>query len=245
MVQSFNGKAILTLASILRRPSLIVPHVQVSDISELNYNVLKKYVDAVVFDKDNTLTAPYENIVHKDAMKGLQSALEVFGSDRVAILSNSAGTLDDPKYDDAIEIEKAMGIQVIRHDEKKPGGLNEVLNHFNTEEGDNNITDPARICVIGDRLLTDVVFGNLYGMLSVHTLPLCKGDENVKDNKIASSVRSVENKILYSNWFGGRWLQSSKKNSHKYWPGEEESPLVIVLTAETNNEEEEESNKEN
>eukprot|EP00547_Thalassionema_nitzschioides_P005947 CAMPEP_0194203916 /NCGR_PEP_ID=MMETSP0156-20130528/3566_1 /TAXON_ID=33649 /ORGANISM="Thalassionema nitzschioides, Strain L26-B" /LENGTH=193 /DNA_ID=CAMNT_0038929777 /DNA_START=95 /DNA_END=673 /DNA_ORIENTATION=- len=193
MVQSINAKALFTLASVLRRPSLLVPHVNVSNVSEVNYSSLKNYVDAIVFDKDNTLTAPYENQIHHDASAGLQSAIEIFGEDRVAILSNSAGTLDDPEYADAIEIERTLGIKVIRHNEKKPGGLDAVLSHF-------EMTDPCRICVVGDRLLTDIVFGNLYGMLSVHTLPLCKGEDNKKDNKIAGTVRSVENSILYSNW---------------------------------------------
>mmetsp|Transcript_16761 Transcript_16761/g.25328 ORF Transcript_16761/g.25328 Transcript_16761/m.25328 type:complete len:226 (+) Transcript_16761:88-765(+) len=220
MVQSINAKAILTLASVLRRPYLLVPHVNVSNVSELDYSSLKNYVDAIVFDKDNTLTAPYENRIHHDASAGLLSAIEVFGEDRVAILSNSAGTKDDPEYLDAIEIENTLGIKVIRHDEKKPGGLDEVLNHF-------EMTDPCRICVVGDRLLTDIVFGNLYGMLSVHTLPLCKGEDNKKDNKVADTLRSVENSILYSNWFVGRWLKNSKC-THKFWPGEETNPLTTI-----------------
>lgn len=135
-------------------------------------------------------------------------------------MSNSAGTKDDPEYVDAIEIESTLGIKVIRHDEKKPGGLDEVLNHF-------EMTDPCRICVVGDRLLTDIVFGNLYGMLSVHTLPLCKGEDNKKDNKVAGTLRSVENSILYSNWFVGRWLLNSKCK-HKFWPGEETNPLTTI-----------------
>ena len=62
-----------------------------------------------------------------------------------------------------IAIEEALWINVIRHDKKKPGGLDKVLKHF-------GIDDPAKICIIGDRLLIDVVFGNLYGMIAVHTL---------------------------------------------------------------------------
>jgi len=35
MVQSVNTKAIMTLTTILRRPALLVPHVSVSNISEV------------------------------------------------------------------------------------------------------------------------------------------------------------------------------------------------------------------
>lgn len=35
MVQSVNTKAILTLASIVRRPGLLVPHLSVANVSEV------------------------------------------------------------------------------------------------------------------------------------------------------------------------------------------------------------------
>jgi phosphatidylglycerophosphatase GEP4 len=200
----------------------MVPHVSLDNVSQLHYQALRDHcgIRAVIFDKDNTLTAPYGMQIHPDASAGLQAAKDVFGSENVAIMSNSAGTLDDPEYEDAQKIEEALGIAVIRHHEKKPGGLREVLDHF-------HVDDPATLCMVGDRLLTDVVFGNLYGMLTVHTLPLCKGSENTQDNTIAKAIRTVENKGLYGDWFGGRYLQKQRP-SHKFWPGELDCPLQII-----------------
>jgi phosphatidylglycerophosphatase GEP4 len=211
MVQSINTKALLTLASVVRRPSLLVPHVSVENISQLDFLSMKANcgIRAVAFDKDNTLTAPYDNALHPSASEGLANAISVFGSSNVAILSNSAGTLDDQNYTDAIHIEETLGIPVIRHREKKPGGLDEVLKHF-------DLKDPAELCVVGDRLLTDIVFGNLHGMLTAHTLPLCTGKENAKDNKVAKLIRSVENTALYSDWCGSRMLWR-RQPSHKKW----------------------------
>jgi phosphatidylglycerophosphatase GEP4 len=221
MVQSINTKALVTLASVLRRPSLLVPHVSLENISQLNYTAMKEQagIRAVVFDKDNTLTAPYALEIHPDASEGLETAIRVFGAEKVAIMSNSAGTRDDPNYEDAQKIEAALGIAVIRHDEKKPGGIDEVLSHFHMD-------DPSALCMVGDRLLTDVVFGNLYGMLTVHTLPLCQGADNQADNLPAKIIRSLENKGLYGSWFGGRVLLRNKP-IHVSWPGEEECPLRI------------------
>eukprot|EP00565_Helicotheca_tamesis_P005363 CAMPEP_0185734822 /NCGR_PEP_ID=MMETSP1171-20130828/23553_1 /TAXON_ID=374046 /ORGANISM="Helicotheca tamensis, Strain CCMP826" /LENGTH=155 /DNA_ID=CAMNT_0028404925 /DNA_START=201 /DNA_END=664 /DNA_ORIENTATION=+ len=155
----------MTLGSIIRRPYLASPHVTVSNVSEVNYKAMQEKcgIKAVIFDKDNTLTAPYENTIHPLASDGLTNAIRTFGRSNVAILSNSAGTLDDPGYEDAAEIEEALNIKVIHHDEKKPGGLNEVLDHF----GSDVVSDASELCMVGDRLLTDVVFGNLYGMLTV------------------------------------------------------------------------------
>ena len=181
---------------------------------EINYEALRDNagIKAVVFDKDNTLTAPYETVVHPLAKFGLENALAVFGSSNVAILSNSAGTKDDPGYKDAMEIERDMGVAVIRHDEKKPGGLKEVMEHFD------NVQDASEICMVGDRLLTDIVFGNLYGMLTVHCLPLCSGNENKRDNKIANSIRVTENAFLYGNWWGGKAVRK-RTLPHAIWQG--------------------------
>ena len=231
MVQSINTKALLTLASVARRPSLLVPHLSVPTVSAVNYTALQQHagIEAVVFDKDHTLTAPYVNAIHRLAQTGLEQCVAVFGRDRVAILSNSAGTGDDIDFVDARALEEALGIAVIRHAEKKPGGLPEVLAHF-------GLDDPAKICVVGDRLLTDIVFGNLHGMLTVHTQPFPissstsnsqEQDTPDRDNWTAKLLRPVENKVLYSNWIGGRALQQ-RRPPHKYWPGPDVCSLELV-----------------
>ena len=212
----------MTLASVIRRPYLAAPHVHVETISDVNYTALRDRcgIRAVIFDKDNTLTAPYATDVHHKADAGLSDVLNVFGRSNVAILSNSAGTKDDPDYEDAKRIEKEMGIAVIRHDEKKPGGLEEVMKHFS------NVDHPSQLCMVGDRLLTDIVFGNLYGMLTVHCNPLCSGEENKDDNKIASVIRTGENSVMYGNWFGGRAIRR-RTIPHAVWQGEEDCPLIL------------------
>eukprot|EP00592_Proboscia_alata_P008435 CAMPEP_0194363398 /NCGR_PEP_ID=MMETSP0174-20130528/11196_1 /TAXON_ID=216777 /ORGANISM="Proboscia alata, Strain PI-D3" /LENGTH=239 /DNA_ID=CAMNT_0039136777 /DNA_START=112 /DNA_END=831 /DNA_ORIENTATION=+ len=227
MVQSLNLKALASLTSIIRRPYLVSPHVFVKTISDIDYRKLRDEcgIRGVIFDKDNTLTAPYETTTHLNASIGLRNAISVFGIDQVAILSNSAGTKDDPNYEDAVKIERDMGINVIRHDEKKPGGLDEVMKHF-----EDSVIEPYQLCMIGDRLLTDIVFGNLYGMLTIHCLPLCTGKDNARDNKIASLIRPVENGALYGNWFGGRIVRN-KTIPHKIWAGEESCEIVLSKQA--------------
>lgn len=44
----------------------------------------------------------------------------------------------------------------------------QVLDHFKDVEG----LKPENICVVGDRVLTDIVFGNLHGMTTVLVKPL-------------------------------------------------------------------------
>ena len=59
-------------------------------------------------------------------------------------------------------MEAALGLRVVRHGTKKPDGLSEVLAHF----GD-TVRGAERIVMIGDRALTDVVFGNQCAMATV------------------------------------------------------------------------------
>ena len=42
MVQSLNTKALAALAYVIRHPTVLVPHVSVSNVSELNYRAMKE-----------------------------------------------------------------------------------------------------------------------------------------------------------------------------------------------------------
>jgi phosphatidylglycerophosphatase GEP4 len=50
-----------------------------------------------VFDKDNTLTLPYELQIHPTALEGLEDCRKIIGN--IAILSNSIGSKDDKNYE--------------------------------------------------------------------------------------------------------------------------------------------------
>jgi phosphatidylglycerophosphatase GEP4 len=219
MVQSINTKAIWMLATIVRRPSLLVPQLSVATVSDIDYVRLREIhgIRAIIYDKDHTLTAPYiDDMIHPAAQHGLQQAEAVFGRSNIAILSNSAGTNDDVDHVAARTIETSLHIAVIRHAEKKPGGLPEVLRHFSSSTSSGNTTnnnettmttiDPRDICIVGDRILTDVVFGNLHGMYTIHTqaLPLLDS-QNDRDNWTARILRPMENALLYGRFTRNFW----------------------------------------
>ena len=72
----------------------------------------------------------YVDEVHPSVCNKLQEMQSAFGVENIAILSNSVGSCDDENFADAIVTEQRMKMSVIRHMKKKPGCLNEVLNHF-------------------------------------------------------------------------------------------------------------------
>ncbi|CAM9623943.1 unnamed protein product [Sphacelaria rigidula] len=189
MGQSFNAQAVASMGRIARHPALAVPHVSVSHIGNLDFEALRNMgCKGVVFDKDNTLTAPYADDVHPLVEEGLRRCTEAFEG-RVCIMSNSAGTRDDPEYADAVRIENTLGIAVVRHEAKKPGGIEDVLAFFAEKDPDVRLDE---LCFVGDRLLTDVVFGNLHGMLTIHTQPLTLEG----DNRPAAIFRFLERKVF-------------------------------------------------
>ncbi len=190
MAQSINLDAILYFP-IPRffNKSLAMPHFSVCDIRNINPNKLKEYgFKGLVFDKDNTITAPYVNEIYPTIEDAFSEFQEVY-KDNIAIMSNGAGTKDDKHHTDARKIEFELGIKVLRHNRKKPAGIKEVLEYFGCE--------PNELVMFGDRIFTDVVFGNRYGMLTVHTTLLTEQG----DNKAAARVREYEIPLI-QKWRG-------------------------------------------
>ena len=193
MVQSLNWAAIRASARLLRQPSLAVPHVEVATIRDLNFAKLRDAgCTGVVFDKDNTLTEPYVDTLEPSLADALRSCRDAFGDERIAVLSNSAGTPDDPGHASADRLEAALGLPVLRRPYKKPRGFESVVAHFGG-------ADPATLVMVGDRYLTDVVFGNLHGMLCVRTAQLTRRG----DNPVAQLARGFEERLVAIY----RWLR--------------------------------------
>lgn len=63
--------------------------------------------------------------------------------------------------------------------------MSDVLAHFNVISG-------TEICIIGDRVSTDIVMGNYHGCLTVLVEPL----QPSSDNFMVRNVRKFEEKVL-------------------------------------------------
>jgi phosphatidylglycerophosphatase GEP4 len=189
--QFINVPGLKALGLIFTNPTYLIPDFHLDNLGQLDFQKLKKdlKVECLVFDKDNTLSYCFVDEPHPSVVPSIATAAELFPKG-VAILSNSAGTLDDDNYKMAIASEQAIGLPVIRHRVKKPGCLPEVLQHFEREL--NKSISPEQICVIGDRLMTDIVFANQYGMKSVLVEPLTY----VRDHPAAVIIRILEIRIL-------------------------------------------------
>jgi len=192
MVQSFNGTALEYLFRVWRNKSLVIPHFRAKDIRYISFGQLKAAgIKGIVFDKDNTITAPYAPAIYPSLEPAYKTCLSTFGLDRVCILSNSAGSSDDKDFCSAIQIETDLGVHVIRHKQKKPGGIEDVISFLNCQ--------PHEIATIGDRYFTDVLFGNLHGLLTIFTYPLT----NEGDNPAVKILRPYEQRLV------GHWISQN------------------------------------
>lgn len=191
--QAVNLAALRQLVTVLQSPQLVVPQLRLSSVSDIDFAALRDRhgIRCVVFDKDNTLSLTYVDELHASAREAITQSRSVFGSHGLAILSNSVGSCDDVGYASALTTERSMGLPVIRHANKKPGCLPEVLQHFS---GTGLLPDlqPHEICMVGDRVLTDVLFANLHGMLSILVRPI----SIVTDHPVAVLIRALETRLL-------------------------------------------------
>lgn len=185
-MQSFNPAAVLYFFWVrLFNQPLAIPHFSVKDISSISPEKLKQRgFKGEIFDLDHTLALPKVPELYHTIKEPFSHHQSVFG-DHMGIMSNSAGTPDDRNYQAAQQIEKELGIKVLRHYQKKPNvKIDSVIEYFDC--------DPEELVVFGDRLFTDVVFGNRYGMLTIHTASLT--GEN--DHPVVSLARRYELSLL-------------------------------------------------
>lgn len=90
--QRINVEGVVSSVSVfVKDRHLVLPHVIVPDIRYIDWGELKKRgFKGVVFDKDNTITAPYSLTLWPPLSSSLKRCKAVFGHD-IAVFSNSAG----------------------------------------------------------------------------------------------------------------------------------------------------------
>jgi HAD superfamily phosphatase (TIGR01668 family) len=147
----------------------ILPALDTPDIRNVDWgDLFERGFRGVIFDKDHTLTLPYAQNLHPYAAESLERAKSVFGGDRVVLYSNSAGLRQyDPEGSHAEELERSLGVRVLRHGWKKPYVSREVVSEIEEYFG----CGCDELVMVGDRYMTDVVFGNRLGMMTVRVKP--------------------------------------------------------------------------
>lgn len=158
------------------RPSRLLPTLSVDEFSDLPLNIAdalaksrhsKQELDirALVLDKDNCFAEPDALVVASKYLDRWRLIRQQFPGDKVLIVSNSAGTLDDPSNLHAQELQKSLATNVLVHKVKKPACHTQIMQHLRQSEA--QLNDASQVVVIGDRLFTDVLMANIMGAHSI------------------------------------------------------------------------------
>ncbi|EPQ55215.1 HAD phosphatase [Gloeophyllum trabeum ATCC 11539] len=155
-----NVPGILVPFQLVFKPRLVLPHIAVKDIRRLDFQALRDAgYRAAVFDKDNCLTIPHEDTLVPDLQGAWKECRDTFGRENVLVVSNSAGTRQDPGGIQAESVSHHLSAPVLRHATPKPGYacISSIRAYFAS------LPRPLRdseLVVVGDRVFTDVVLAN-------------------------------------------------------------------------------------
>ena len=146
------GSFLYSLVVIFFKRKLAQPHFCFNSINDIDPEKLKESgCQGVILDKDNTITFFYENELAPQVADTVNEFKKVFGKNLV-ILSNTASNTE------------INGIQVLKRSFKKPFGISSVEKYFKENKGG--------LAIIGDRVFTDIVFGNRHNFLTFYCNPL-------------------------------------------------------------------------
>lgn len=171
------------------KPDIITDHIGSLVLKSLKQDKKIKYI---IFDKDNTIAYHKSNDIPNDSIKEILKNFSFhFGDENIAVLSNTAGSASDKNFSDLKLIEENFGIKVIRHKNKKPCVDKEIFAHFKLSDNPSQSVRRS-ICIIGDRLFTDVVMGKEINSFTVLVNPL----DPSTDNFLVKNIRKIENLLI-------------------------------------------------
>ena len=152
-----------------------IPKIYKKSVLDINYKKLKqKGIKCLIFDLDNTLAVIDENKVSIKIEELIKKIKKDF---KVIVLSNNFRYRIKPICD-------MIDVAFIRFSMKPFSiGLKKVLKMYNLEK--------QNVCIIGDQLVTDILCGNKFGIMTILVDPL-----STKDLRITKINRIIEKKII-------------------------------------------------
>lgn len=161
--------------SFIKQPDLELP-----SILDINQEIITTYgIKKIILDLDQTFTIQSTTTIPPDFQIHLDTLINILGgSENICFLSNE---VDENR---AKVIAEMTGVNVLITKFKKPRSeaFKEALNYFNESPG-------KHVCMIGDRLWTDILGANILGLFTVLVRPLSP----IKDRKATSLLRNLEN----------------------------------------------------
>jgi phosphatidylglycerophosphatase GEP4 len=188
-----NISATINVFRLLVSPQLCLPHLTVSSFDRIPVPLPQPKIKAIVLDKDNCFAKAHDDKVWPEYKQQWERLRAAYPDTQLLIVSNSAGTNDDPNHSQAQILEERTGVTVLRHSTKKPGCHGEIMEYF---LGKGVVKGPEEVAVIGDRLFTDVLMANMMGSYGIWVR-----DGVVRSESLICRIeRAVYDKLISSKW---------------------------------------------
>lgn len=174
------------LLQALVRPGLLRPRLALPSLAGLDLGLLKQRgILGVVLDLDQTLCRHGQAQVHEPLLATFSALRAQF---RVCLLTNPPSLAGDPAASERYRaFEQAYGVPVVVPPRKKPhrSGFAMALERLGVPA--------ASTAMVGDRIFTDILGGNLIGMFTVLVDPI---DPNDDPSWLVSLPRRLERAMV-------------------------------------------------
>lgn len=151
------------------------PQMYQKDIFSINYDYLnKKKIKYLIFDLDNTLGKIDEIKCNNKTKIFINELSKKF---RIIIASNN-------KFERVKDFCLELNVDIISSALKPSGKIYRYMKRKYTKK-------MSEVCVIGDQIVTDIISGNRFKMMTILVDPISN-----KDLKITSFNRFLERKII-------------------------------------------------
>lgn len=155
--------------------SIFKPKMYVKNIFDIKYDYLKDIgIKFLIFDLDNTLGLVNEVVCSEKIKLFINKLSNDF---KIIIASNN-------NYERVLKFIDNLNVSIISSAMKPSRKIYQYMRKNYTK-------NMQEVCIIGDQIVTDILSGNRFGMMSILVDPLGE-----KDLKITSFNRFLENKII-------------------------------------------------
>lgn len=155
--------------------SIFKPKMYLKSIFDINYDYLKKNgIKYLIFDLDNTLGLVNEVVCSEKVRIFINDLSNDF---KIVIASNN-------NYERVSKFIDNLNVSIISSAMKPSRKIYQYMRKNYTK-------NMQEVCIIGDQIVTDILSGNRFGMMSILVDPLGE-----KDLKITSFNRFLEKKII-------------------------------------------------
>ncbi|KAG1746376.1 HAD phosphatase [Suillus lakei] len=207
-----NIPGILVPFQLLRNPRLVIPHLTVKDIRQIDFLALRNAgYRGAVFDKDNCLTIPYKDTLVPQLEDSWRECRKAFGEGNIIIVSNSAGTKFDAGGVQAESVSYHLSVPVLRHDTLKPGYscIASIRAYFSSLRVP--IPDDELV-VVGDRVFTDMVMAN-----RIHTRSTSSSSDAPGCARIGGPLAILTDGVWQKESMVMRWAEKRLVDAVRKW----------------------------